>query len=136
MIHRFYVRSMLQPGLFWFYDPMAGVIIPSMSRRTKFTITVVVDPAQGLGPNPIMIGSDRFTISVGEDNLYVDGGGIIGKGQYRPVVDETSVPNAEFDFSDFDGGFEIRYPRDYRDSLQGAVIFPSAGKRGERWELV
>ena len=130
---------MLQPDLFWFYDPMAGVIRPSISRRTKFTITAVIDPALGLGPNPIMIGSDRFAISVGEDDLYVDGDGIIGIGQYRPVVDERSVPNAEFDFSDFDGGFEIRYARDHsgdRDSLQGAVIFPSAGKRGERWELV
>jgi hypothetical protein len=128
---------MLQPDVFWFYDPTAGVIRPSKNRRNKFTITIV-DPAQSLGPNPIMIGSDRFAIGVGEDDLYVVEGGIVGEGQYtRMPLDKTTVPMAKFDFSDFDGGFEIRFPRHHSgDNLQDAVIFPSAGKLGERWELV
>jgi len=125
---------MLQSDIFWFYDPTAGVIRPSKKRRTKFTITVV-DPEQRLGPNPIMIGTDRFRISVGQDGLYVVEGGIIGEGQYsRLPTNKTTIPAAEFDFSDFDGGFEIIFPPG--DDLQDAVIFPSVGNRGERWELV
>ena len=131
------MRSVLQSDIFWFYDPTAGVIRPSKNRRTKFTITIV-DPEQRLGPKPIMIGTDRFTISVGQDGLYVVEGGIVGEGQYsRLPTNKTAIPAAEFDFSDFDGGFEIMFPCNYSgDNLHDAVIFPSVGNRGERWELV
>jgi hypothetical protein len=81
-----------------------------------------------------MIGSDRFTISVNDDELYVVEGGIVGEGYVRLPLDRTTIPAAEFDFSAFDGGFEVRFYSG--DNLQDAVIFPSLGKRGERWELV
>ena len=134
--YRFYIRSMLQPEIFWFHDPRAGVIRPSNSRKTKFILTVI-DREQRLGPNPIMVGNDRFTITItGRQRIfYAHERGI---GELDVDLPRTSDPleSAQFNFSDFDGGFVILFPPDY-DSERGyydAVIFP--GKLGERWELI
>jgi hypothetical protein len=139
---------MLQPDIFWYYDPMASVIRPSRTQRTKFLITVV-DPGQKLGPNPIMVGNDRFRITPPDDQsdylrLSERGiGRIRAATDTRPIgtsfysTNATSLPYAEFTFSDFDGGFEIRFPpNDFSGNIQYAMIFPISGKCGERWELV
>ena len=129
---------MLQPEIFWFYDPSAGFIRPSYGRKTKFILTVI-DREQRLGPNPIMVGNDRITISIRQCTLYALEKGI---GELKPSdgglpIARTDDPSAQFNFSDFDGGFEIMFPPDNdweRGGLHEAVIFP--GQLGERWELV
>jgi hypothetical protein len=128
---------------------MASVIRPSRTHRTKFLITVV-DPGQKLGPNPIMVGNDRFRITAPDDQsdylrLSERGIGRIRAARNTIRLDlsfygtnaSTSLPYAEFTFSDFDGGFEIKFPpNDFYGNIQYAMIFPVSGKCGERWELV
>jgi hypothetical protein len=135
---------MLEPDIFWYYDPMASVIRPSRTHRTKFLITVV-DPEKKLGPNPIMVGNDRFRITAPDDqsdylHLSERDIGRISKpfsaSGFR-TSGSTIISSAEFTFSDFDGGFEIRFPpNDFSGNIQYAMIFPVGEKCDERWELV
>ena len=127
---------MLQPEIFWFYDARAGLIRPSKNRRSRFTVTVV-DPAQRLGPNPIMISIDMITITV-DENLVCSSSN--GDPAYLSTTQwDRKVMTAEFRFSDFDGGFQIMFsshPDHDPEDLKSATIVPTAGKKGDRWELV
>ena len=111
---------------------MAERVRPSKTQRTRFNIRIV-DREQQAGPNPIMIGSDRIIISALRDEI-----GLGGERNQQLVGGED--PGFEFTFSDFDGGFEARFPPPLpggqAEDIQRATITRTASNRGDRWELV
>ena len=142
--HRFFIRSMSQPEVFWFHDPGPGLVRPSKNRRSRFTVAIV-DPEQRLGSNPIMIPTDRITIIV-DANLVCSGfnGGqacLSIMAHWDKKITTTTVTTAlsDFGFSDFDGGFQIKFsshPDHDPEDFKNATIVPADGKKGDRWELV
>ena len=108
---RFFVRSVLQPNLFWFHNPDDQKIRASTFQRTAFFISIV-GPDKGNGGR-IMIGSDKVSISVEQGRSLA-----IGHRQ------------KEFYFSDFDGTFK-------REAVdEGDMVITAQDPLGERWELV
>ena len=105
---RFFIRSVLQPNLFWFYDKQIHV---STSQRTAFFIQIVGTAEEN--DERIMIGSDRVSIAVEQGRfLAIRQGG------------------DEFYFSDFDGKFKREVAGD------GEMVITGQDPLGERWELV
>lgn len=130
---------MLQPEVFWFYDPRPGLIRPSKNRRSRFTITVV-DPEQKLGSNPIMISMDRITIIV-DANLVCSSFNGDQACLSMAHWDNKGImtTGSDFRFSDFDGGFQIKFsshPDHDPEDFKNATIVPAVRKKGDRWELV
>jgi hypothetical protein len=122
---------MSQPQLFWFYDRSKERIKPSKSQRTKFNIRIA-DPEQRAGPNAVMIGSDMVILSVVREEIGL--GGI----RNQELVGGFDA-GQEFRFSDFDGGFDVRFPplsAGTDEELDKATIVRTAASRGDRWELV
>jgi len=123
---------MTQPEVFWYYDRLAERVRPSKTQRTRFNIRIV-DQAQQAGPNPIMIKSDKVIISAFRDEISLGG----EKNQQLVGGDD---PGYEFTFSEFEGGFEVKYstplPGGQAEDMQLASITRTASNRGDRWELV
>ena len=104
---------MLQPNLFWFYNPADQQIHAStfQIQRTAFFIHIV-GPAKA-NDERIMVGWDKVSISV-------ERGRFLAVGQ----------SGTEFYFSDFDGNFK----REFVDDCDMVITGPDPF--GERWELV
>jgi len=78
----------LQPNLFWFYNPKDQEIHASTIQRTAFFIHIVGTHKENGGK--IMIGSDKVSISVEWGRFLVVG-----------------QSGTEFYFSDFDSKFKL-----------------------------
>ena len=125
---------MLQPNLFWYYDPARECVCASISRRTKFRIRIVGN-ARNSYDGVIMIPKDQVTINV--DSLDLQGVQLKTTGEEHGA-DRNRGWSLEFPFSNFDGGFGL-LQEDQADSENNApkddiiVIKPNFG--GERWDL-
>jgi len=119
----FFIRSVLQPNLFWYWD--GGAIRASTARRTRFNVGI----AGGQKAGTIMIPSDQITISVASGNEPI---------ALSPSGDDSLVTEnlgTVFNYSDFAGAFAIRYD----DNIQGGletIVKVQDTTQGERWVLV
>jgi len=120
---QFFIRSVLQPELFWYYDPGAGRIRASTARRTRFTVGIV---GNLLPVGTIMIPTDQISIEVTANNQPIG---------LAPAGDGSLVPETlgtTFNFSDFSGAFGIRYDDAANDMT---VLKMEDITQGERWAL-
>ncbi|KAF8890428.1 hypothetical protein BD779DRAFT_270419 [Infundibulicybe gibba] len=108
---RYFVRSALDPELFWFWD--GRVVRASRNRRTKFTIQATDAPQR---ERMLLVGSDNIIISVDEATP-------IGSSESQTLVHAPTPP--PFKFSEFKNAFTVN---------QDDMIVRTWN--GEDWKLV
>ncbi|KAG8997444.1 hypothetical protein FRB94_007642 [Tulasnella sp. JGI-2019a] len=122
----FYIRSVAQPDIYWYYDKSIKTIVAHPSRRSQFIVTIS-DWARALGT--VIIGSDQIFISTTTSKVNIG---------VKSDENQLSCSSKPFpiDFSAFGKDFQIDYWDDDDDphSNLGPII-RSPGS-GERWELV
>lgn len=117
---RFYIRSVSQPDVYWFYD--GSRVVASRDRRTRFTITIA---DKKRAPSTIMIGSDEVFITLSS-------GSNIGVANQQDQL-SSSVNPFPFKLSSFNSDFQVDFYLEGK-TLEGSIT-RNPGK-GEGWELV
>ncbi|KAH8091680.1 hypothetical protein BXZ70DRAFT_909736 [Cristinia sonorae] len=124
----FFIRSVVQPNLFWYLDTSSGEILASTERRTKFKISAI-DQKDGT----VMIGKDVISVRA------VIPGGHLGDHDHICAGDRALIVGGksritELRFREFVNGFALKF---YGTSAQEEVvtITRDLDGLGERWEL-
>ncbi|KAG8847944.1 hypothetical protein FRB96_001346 [Tulasnella sp. 330] len=121
----FYIRSVSQPDIYWFYNAAEMAVVASRHRRTRFTITIA-DRARAPG-----------TIIIGSDDVYITTPSGANVGVANSLDDQLSrsANPFPFRFSAFHGDFQI--DESLSESLDPGLepIVRNPGK-GETWDLV
>jgi hypothetical protein len=135
----YYIRSAIEPNLFWVYDLVNRCIITSSVYRTKFTIRRKTPlPFECRPEDDILIDEDDINIFIatpGWENRHEPNIMIVKTARNTLVgTNEASVVEAgTFKFGMFDRGFGVLTDK----SWDGKEVFACARVNGgERWEFV
>ncbi|KAH8091685.1 hypothetical protein BXZ70DRAFT_476266 [Cristinia sonorae] len=128
----FFIRSVMQPNLFWYLDTSSREILASTERRTKFKISAI-DQKDGT----VMIGKDIISMRVIIPHSHYSDCNHICAGDRSLVVGERSLAT-ELRFREFVDGFALKFYGPGAPGAQGEVvtITRDLDGLGERWELV